>query len=127
MPFTLMEEDMDVDEEEDVVIVASPSCRSTKLEPSSMSIPASACTGTNQLLRRPKLRKKHESTMGAHSNLSEKGQLHKANMALARYVRRSAEAIVVAATAAAPPAAAAAAEESVIVEAAADAMIFIFC
>ena len=53
------------------------------------------CTGTSQLFRRPKGRKKQASTMGAHSSLREKGHEHMAKMALALYDNRAADAAVV--------------------------------
>mmetsp|Transcript_44434 Transcript_44434/g.50168 ORF Transcript_44434/g.50168 Transcript_44434/m.50168 type:complete len:246 (-) Transcript_44434:389-1126(-) len=68
----------------------NPNCRSTKSDPPTMISPARVWIGINHDFRRPKRLKKHASTIGAHNNLSENGQLHSANIAMASYVARDA-------------------------------------
>mmetsp|Transcript_1261 Transcript_1261/g.1805 ORF Transcript_1261/g.1805 Transcript_1261/m.1805 type:complete len:232 (+) Transcript_1261:134-829(+) len=62
-----------------------PSCCSTYPLPATMTNPAAACTGTNQLFLRPNFREKTASTIGAHSNFKLNGQEHKAKIACALY------------------------------------------
>mmetsp|Transcript_8845 Transcript_8845/g.22266 ORF Transcript_8845/g.22266 Transcript_8845/m.22266 type:complete len:457 (-) Transcript_8845:671-2041(-) len=68
----------------------NPNWFSTNCAPKIMISPAADWTGTNHDFLRPKRLKYTASTIGAHNNLSENGQLHKLKIAFALYDARAA-------------------------------------